>query len=67
MGVKPSSEQELEDLLTARLPDALRAQADKASCVFWEIARRWHSHGGVSGQRAPGQFRDSHALQSAVT
>ena len=67
MRVKPSSEQELEDLLTVSLSGALHGPVDEPLRVFWKIAPRWPWHDHVSRQHASAYFRDSQAHQRAVT
>jgi hypothetical protein len=67
MRVKPSSEQEFENILIARLPGALDGPVDEPLRVFWKLGSRWPWHDRVSRHHAPSYFRDSQAHQRAVT
>jgi hypothetical protein len=67
MRVKPSSEQEFESILTARLSGALDGLVDEPLRVFWKLGSRWPWHDRVSRQHASAYFRDSQAHERAVT
>ena len=67
MRVKPSSEQELENILTVRLPGAFDSPVDEPLRVFRKLASRWPWHDHVSCQHASAYLRDSQAHERAVT